>query len=87
MYTTAACNFALHSLVIITRHYGQILQILSNNYSKVWNKRIPTLIDFLTFFQELWPYSRLDRAYLSIISMRYKWGYAYSFCQIFQGLY
>ena len=37
--------------------------------------------DFLTFFQGLWPYSRLHRAYLS--SIRYKWCYAYSFCQTF----
>ena len=35
MYTTAACNFALHSLVIITRHYGQNFEILSKNYEKI----------------------------------------------------
>ena len=53
-------------------------------YSRVRNKHSPTLINFLTFFQGLRPYSGLHRAYFS--SIRYKWGYAYSFCQIFQGL-
>ena len=48
-------------------------------YSRVRNKHSPTLINFLT-------YSGLHRAYFSSISIRYKWGYAYSFCQIFQGL-
>ena len=28
----------------------------------------------------------LHRAYFISISLRYKWGYTYSFCQIFQGL-
>ena len=56
------------------------------DYSRVWNKHTPTLIKFLTFFQGLWPYSGLHRAYLSSISIRYKWGYAYSFCQIYQGI-
>ena len=55
-------------------------------YSRVRNKHSPTLINFLTFFQGLRPYSGLHRAYFSSISIRYKWGYAYSFCQIFQGL-
>ena len=55
-------------------------------YSRVRNKHTPMLINFLTFFQGLRPYSGLHRAYLSSISIRYKWGYAYSFCQIFQGL-
>ena len=44
------------------------------------------LINFLTFFQGLRLYSGLHRAYLSSKRIRYKWGYAYSFCQIFQGL-
>ena len=44
------------------------------------------LLIFWLFFQGLRPYSGLHRAYLSSISMRYKWGYAYFFCQIFQGL-
>ena len=55
-------------------------------YSRVRNKRTPTLINFLSFFQGLRPYSGLHRAYLSSISIRYKWGYAYSICQIFQRL-
>ena len=55
-------------------------------YSRVRNKHSPTLINFLTFFQGLRPYSGLHRAYFSSISTRYKWGYAYSFCLIFQGL-
>ena len=50
------------------------------------NTRTPTFINFLIFFQGLWPYSRLHRAYFSSISIRYKWGYAYSFCQTFQRL-
>ena len=55
-------------------------------YSRVWNKRTPTLINLLAIFQGLRPYTGLHRAYLSSIIIRYKWGYAYSFCQIFQGL-
>ena len=55
-------------------------------YSWVQNKHSPTLINFLTLFQGLQPYSGLHRAYLSSVSIRYKCGYAYSFCQIFQGL-
>ena len=54
--------------------------------SRVRNKHRPTLINFLTFFQGLRPYSGLHRAYFSSINIRYKWGYAYSFRQIFQGL-
>ena len=54
-------------------------------YSRVRNKHTPTIIYFLAFFQGLWPYSRLHRAQLSSISIRYKWGYACSFCQIFRG--
>ena len=30
-----------------------------DNYSRVWNKRSPTIINFLTFFQGLRPYSGL----------------------------
>ena len=60
---------------------------LTNKYSRVQNKHSPTLINFLTFFQGLRPYSGLHRAYFSSISIRYKWGYAYSFCPIFQGLH
>ena len=56
------------------------------NYSRVRNKRSPTLINFLTFFQALRPYSGLRRSYHCSISIRHKWGYAYSFFQIFQGL-
>ena len=55
-------------------------------YSRVRNKHSPTLIIFLIFFQGLRPYYGLHRAYFSTISIRYKWGYAYSFCQIFHGL-
>ena len=54
-------------------------------YSGVRNKHTPTLINFLSFFQGLQTYSGLHRAYISSISIRYKGGYAYSFCQIFQG--
>ena len=63
---------------------NSVLQIA---YSRVQNKHTPMLINFLTFFQGLWHYSGLHRAYLSSISIRYKWGYAYSYCQIFQGLH
>ena len=55
-------------------------------YSRVRNKHTPTLINFLTFFQGLRRYSGLHRAHFSSISIWYKWGYAYFFCQIFQGL-
>ena len=60
--------------------------LFQKKYSWVRNKHSPTLINFLFFFQGLRPYSGLHRAYFSSISIRYKWGYAYSFCQIFQGL-
>ena len=56
-------------------------------YSRAWNKCTPTLINFLPFFQGLRPYFGLHRAYLSGLSIRYKWGYAYFFYQIFQGLH
>ena len=49
-------------------------------YSRVRNKHSPMLINFLTFFQGLRPYSGLHRAYFRSISIRYKVGYAYSFC-------
>ena len=68
---------------------SRLLRISQNmvfHYSRVRNKHTPTLINFLTFLQGLRPYSGLHRAYLGGISIRYKWGYAYSFCQIFQGL-
>ena len=52
---------------------------INEPYSRVQNKHSPTLISFLTFFQGLRPYSGLHRAYFSSISIRYKWGYAYSF--------
>ena len=55
-------------------------------YSRVWNKHTPTLINFLTFFQGLQPYFGFHRAYFGSICIRYKWGYAYSFCQNFQWL-
>ena len=55
-------------------------------YSRVRNKHTPMFINFLTFFQGLQPYSGLHRAYFCSISLRYKWGYAYSFCQIIQVL-
>ena len=55
--------------------------------SGINNKHTPTLIDLLTFFQGLRPYSGLHRAsFSSISSIRCKWGYAYSFCQIFHRL-
>ena len=44
------------------------------------------LLFFFDFFQGLRPYSGLHKAYFSSISIKYKWGYAYSFCQNFQGL-
>ena len=62
------------------------LAIRSCWYSRVRNKHSPTLINFLTFFQGLRLYSGLHRAYFCSISIRYKWSYTYSFCQIFQGL-
>ena len=37
------------------------------SYSRVRNKHSPTLINFLTFFQGLRPYSGLNRGYLSIV--------------------
>ena len=46
-------------------------------YSRVRNKRTPMLINFLTFFQGLRPYSRLHRAYLNSMIIRYKGSYAY----------
>ena len=55
-------------------------------YSRVRNKHTPTLINFWTFFQWLRLYSGLHRAYFSSMIIMYKWGYAYSFCQIFQRL-
>ena len=67
-------------------HLLQGVLVLLIYYSRVQNKHTPMLINFLTFFQGLRPYSGLHRAYLSNISKRYKWSYAYSFCQIFQGL-
>ena len=50
------------------------------------NKHTPTLINCLIFLQGLGPYSVLNRAYLCSISIRFKWGYTYSFSQVFQGL-
>ena len=41
-------------------------------YSRVQNKRSPRIINLLTFFQGLRPYSRLHRAYFSSISIKYK---------------
>ena len=46
-------------------------------YSRLWNKHSPTLINFLTFFQGLRPYSGFHRAYFSSINIRYKWSYTY----------
>ena len=71
---------------IFKKWAGNNLSCQSIRYSRVRNKHSPTLINFLTFFQGLRPYSGLHRAYLSGISIRYKWAYAYSFCQIIQGL-
>ena len=51
-------------------------------YSRVRNKRSPKIINFLTFFQGLRPYSGLHRAYFCSISIKYKWGYAYSFSSL-----
>ena len=62
---------------------GTSLQV---KYSRVRNKHSLTLTNLLTFFQGLRPYSGIHRAYFSNISIRYKWGNAYSFSQIFQGL-
>ena len=74
------------ALKYVSIHSIKSTYLESITYSRVRNKHSPTLINFLTFFQGLRPYSGLHRAYLSSISIRYKWGYAYSFCQIFQGL-
>jgi hypothetical protein len=68
---------------IYTTVYGH--NCIHSYTTPVWNKHTPKLIIFSIFFQGLRPYSGLHRAYLSSISLRYKWGYAYSFCQIFQG--
>ena len=54
-------------------------------YSRVRNKHTLMVINFLTFFQGLQPYSGLHSAYFRIISIRYKWGYAYSFLLNFPG--
>ena len=71
----------------LKKSYRIILQksciIVNFVHSRVRNKHSPTLINFLTFFQEL----PLHRAYFNSISIRYKWGYSYSFCQIFKGLW
>ena len=74
----------LFSVVGISKTWPK--SMCSLRYSRVRNKHTPTLINFLTFFQGLWPYSGLHRAYLSSMSIRYKWGYTYFFCQIFEGL-
>ena len=55
--------------VLLTRRF-EIVK--TENYSRVRNKHTPMLINFLTFFQRLQPYSGLHRAYLSSISIRYK---------------
>ena len=65
---------------------GLLFLWCKHNSSRVRNKHSPMLINFLTFFQGLRPYSGLHRAYFSSIRIMYKLGYAYSFCQIFQGL-
>ena len=52
----------------------------SSIYSRVRNKHSPMLIDFVAFFQRLWAYSKLHRAYFNIISIKYKRGYA---CRLF----
>jgi hypothetical protein len=44
------------------------------------------LLIFRLFFQGLRPYSGLHRDYLNSTSIRYKWGYTYSFRHFFQGL-
>ena len=44
-----------------------IFYYLLRLYSRVSNKHSPMLINFLTFFQGLGPYSRLHRAYFSSI--------------------
>ena len=69
---------------ILPKNERKISALVS--YSRFRNKHSPRLINFLTFFQGLRPYSGIHRVYLSNISIRYKWGYAYSFCQNFQGL-
>jgi hypothetical protein len=62
------------------------IQNVEKYYSRVQNKHSPKPNNFLTFFQGLRPYFRLHRAYFSSIFIRYKWGQAYSFCQIIPGL-
>ena len=87
-------HFSLEELKMLPHNKYQLIKNLNireniqicSEYSRVRNKRTPTLINFLTFFQGLRPYSGLHRAYLSSISIRYKQSYAYSFCQIFQRL-
>ena len=85
-------NFFIHwmiSIMVLTickLQFQQWYQFLITQcfvYSRVRNKHTPTLIIFLIFFQGLRPYSGLHRAYFRGICIRYKWGYACSFCQIF----
>ena len=55
----------------LKKSYRIILQksciIVNFVHSRVRNKHSPTLINFLTFFQGLWPYSGLHQAYSSSI--------------------
>ena len=58
--------------------------LLDQMTQRVRTKRTPTLINFLTLFPGATALFWTSQAYLS--SVRYEWGYAYSFSQIFQGL-
>ena len=56
------------------------------SYSRVRNKRTPTIINFWNFFQGLWSYYGLKRHKFYYISLHILRGYVYYFCQIFQRL-
>ena len=78
-------SVTFESFVCLYQLSGQSYDYHQDSMNQI-NIPLGTLINFMTFFQGLRPYSGLHRAFLSSISIRYKWGYAYSFCQIFQGL-
>ena len=74
----------------ISSRAGKSSLILSN-YSLTLRKFHAELYYLLEkspykFIDSIRPYSRLHRAYSRSRRYKYKWGCAYSFCQIFQGL-
>ena len=90
-FTLSAINFygTLHIMATSSKVNVMKALCILIVYSLTLEVRINVplwLLYFQTFFQGLRPYSGLHRAYLSNMIIRYKWGYAYSFCRIFQGL-